>query len=122
MSLILLFGSQGRALRLSARAVVLAMGCRERNRGNVRIPGIEPAGIFTAGLAQRLVNVEGYVPCKEVVIIGSGDIGLIMAGRDELDRLQGPRGDRDPALSLRALRAISSNASTTSPFRSISRI
>ncbi|MFA6508200.1 MAG: FAD-dependent oxidoreductase [Treponemataceae bacterium] len=68
-------------LRLSCRAVVLAMGCRERNRGNVRIPGARPAGIFTAGLAQRLVNIEGYIPGKEVVVIGSGDIGLIMARR-----------------------------------------
>jgi pyruvate/2-oxoglutarate dehydrogenase complex dihydrolipoamide dehydrogenase (E3) component len=57
------------------------MGCRERNRGNVRIPGSRPAGVFTAGLAQRLVNIEGYIPGKEVVIIGSGDIGLIMARR-----------------------------------------
>ena len=69
------------ALRLRSRAVVLAMGCRERNRGNIRIPGSRPAGVFTAGLAQRLVNVEGYVPGREVVIIGSGDIGLIMARR-----------------------------------------
>ncbi len=68
-------------LRLSCRAVVLAMGCRERNRGNVRIPGARPAGVFTAGLAQRLVNIEGYVPGKEIVVIGSGDIGLIMARR-----------------------------------------
>jgi NADPH-dependent 2,4-dienoyl-CoA reductase/sulfur reductase-like enzyme len=68
-------------LRLKARAVVLAMGCRERNRGNIRIPGSRPAGVYTAGLAQRLVNVEGYVPGKECVIIGSGDIGLIMARR-----------------------------------------
>ncbi|MDR2482961.1 MAG: NAD(P)/FAD-dependent oxidoreductase [Treponema sp.] len=69
------------ALRISARAVVLAMGCRERNRGNVRIPGSRPAGVYTAGLAQRLVNIEGYIPGKEIVIIGSGDIGLIMARR-----------------------------------------
>ena len=68
-------------MRLEARAVVLAMGCRERNRGAVRIPGSRPAGIFTAGLAQRLVNVDGYLPGKDVVIIGSGDIGLIMARR-----------------------------------------
>jgi NADPH-dependent 2,4-dienoyl-CoA reductase/sulfur reductase-like enzyme len=68
-------------LRIRSRAVLLAMGCRERNRGNVRIPGSRPAGIFTAGLAQRLVNIEGYIPGKEVVIIGSGDIGLIMARR-----------------------------------------
>jgi NADPH-dependent 2,4-dienoyl-CoA reductase/sulfur reductase-like enzyme len=57
------------------------MGCRERNRGNIRIPGSRPAGVYTAGLAQRLVNVEGYVPGKDVVVIGSGDIGLIMARR-----------------------------------------
>jgi NADPH-dependent 2,4-dienoyl-CoA reductase/sulfur reductase-like enzyme len=69
------------ALKIQSRAVVLAMGCRERTRGNVRIPGSRPAGIFTAGLAQRLVNIEGYIPGKEVVIIGSGDIGLIMARR-----------------------------------------
>jgi len=68
-------------LHIRTRAVVLAMGCRERNRGNVRIPGSRPAGVYTAGLAQRLVNIEGYIPGKEVVIIGSGDIGLIMARR-----------------------------------------
>jgi NADPH-dependent 2,4-dienoyl-CoA reductase/sulfur reductase-like enzyme len=66
---------------IQCRAVILAMGCRERNRGNIRIPGARPAGVFTAGLAQRLVNIEGYIPGKEVVIIGSGDIGLIMARR-----------------------------------------
>jgi NADPH-dependent 2,4-dienoyl-CoA reductase/sulfur reductase-like enzyme len=68
-------------IRIRARAIVLAMGCRERNRGNIRIPGSRPAGVFTAGLAQRLVNIEGYIPGKDVVIIGSGDIGLIMARR-----------------------------------------
>ena len=68
-------------MRIEARAVVLAMGCRERNRGNIRIPGTRPAGVYTAGLAQRLVNIEGYIPGKDVVIIGSGDIGLIMARR-----------------------------------------
>jgi NADPH-dependent 2,4-dienoyl-CoA reductase/sulfur reductase-like enzyme len=68
-------------LRIRARAVILAMGCRERTRGNVRIPGSRPAGVYTAGLAQRLVNIEGYIPGREVVIIGSGDIGLIMARR-----------------------------------------
>ena len=72
--------SQG-MMRIEARAVVLAMGCRERNRGNIRIPGTRPAGIYTAGLAQRFVNIEGYIPGKDVVIIGSGDIGLIMARR-----------------------------------------
>ncbi len=68
-------------VRIEARAVVLAMGCRERNRGNVRIPGSRPAGVYTAGLAQRLVNIEGVVPGRRVVVIGSGDIGLIMARR-----------------------------------------
>jgi NADPH-dependent 2,4-dienoyl-CoA reductase/sulfur reductase-like enzyme len=68
-------------IRFAARVVVLAMGCRERNRGNVAIAGTRPAGVLTAGLAQRLVNIEGCVPGKNVVIIGSGDIGLIMARR-----------------------------------------
>ena len=67
--------------RFNCRAVILAMGCRERNRGNIHIPGSRPAGIFTAGLAQRLVNIEGYLPGCDAVIIGSGDIGLIMARR-----------------------------------------
>ena len=66
---------------INANAVVLSMGCRERNRGAIGIPGTRPAGIFTAGLAQRLVNIEGYIPGKEIVVIGSGDIGLIMARR-----------------------------------------
>ncbi|WP_461247033.1 NAD(P)/FAD-dependent oxidoreductase [Treponema sp. R6D11] len=69
------------AVKIKTRAVLLAMGCRERNRGNVRIPGSRPAGIYTAGLAQRLGIIEGYIPGREVVIIGSGDIGLIMARR-----------------------------------------
>lgn len=68
-------------IRFLARTVILAMGCRERNRGNVLIPGTRPAGVFTAGLAQRLVNMNGYIPGKDVVIVGSGDIGLIMARR-----------------------------------------
>ncbi|MEN6499174.1 MAG: FAD-dependent oxidoreductase [Rectinema sp.] len=72
--------SQG-MMRIEARAIVLAMGCRERTRGNIRIPGTRPAGIYTAGLAQRLINIEGFIPGKDVVIIGSGDIGLIMARR-----------------------------------------
>ncbi len=73
--------SEQGVMQFTARAVVLAMGCRERNRGNIGIPGTRPAGIFTAGLAQRLINVDGYVPGKRIVIIGSGDIGLIMARR-----------------------------------------
>ncbi len=66
-------------------AIVLAMGCRERPRGALNIPGYRPAGIYTAGAAQRLVNMEGYMPGKEVVIRGSGDIGLIMARRMTLE-------------------------------------
>ena len=61
------------------------MGCRERPRGALNIPGLRPAGVFTAGTAQRLVNIEGYMPGKEVVILGSGDIGLIMARRMTLE-------------------------------------
>lgn len=66
-------------------AIVLCMGCRERPRGALNIPGLRPAGVFTAGTAQRLVNIEGYMPGKEVVILGSGDIGLIMARRMTLE-------------------------------------
>lgn len=66
---------------IQAKAIVLAMGCRERSRGALNIPGYRPAGIFSAGTAQRLVNMEGYLPGREVVILGSGDIGLIMARR-----------------------------------------
>ena len=68
-------------IQFLSKTIILAMGCRERNRGNVRIPGTRPAGVFTAGLAQRLVNIDGFIPGKEIVIIGSGDIGLIMARR-----------------------------------------
>jgi len=71
--------------RIKADAIVLAMGCRERPRGALNIPGLRPAGIYTAGTAQRLVNIEGYMPGKEVVILGSGDIGLIMARRMTLE-------------------------------------
>ena len=66
---------------IEAKAVILAMGCRERPRGALNIPGYRPAGIYSAGTAQRLVNIEGYLPGREVVILGSGDIGLIMARR-----------------------------------------
>ena len=66
---------------LEAKAVILAMGCRERTREAILIPGYRPAGIFTAGTAQRIINVEGYLPGKEIVILGSGDIGMIMARR-----------------------------------------
>ena len=71
--------------QLQAGAVILAMGCRERARGSLNIPGFRPAGIYSAGTAQRLVNMEGFMPGKEVVILGSGDIGLIMARRMTLE-------------------------------------
>lgn len=70
---------------LRAGAVVLAMGCRERSKGALNIPGTRPAGIFSAGTAQRFVNMEGYMPGRKVVILGSGDIGLIMARRMTLE-------------------------------------
>jgi NADPH-dependent 2,4-dienoyl-CoA reductase/sulfur reductase-like enzyme len=66
---------------IQAKAVILAMGCRERTRAQVRLPGTRPAGVYTAGTAQRWVNVEGYMPGKKFVILGSGDIGMIMARR-----------------------------------------
>lgn len=69
---------------IEAKAVVLAMGCRERPRGAMNIPGTRPAGIYSAGTAQRLVNIEGHMPGREVVVLGSGDIGLIMARRMSL--------------------------------------
>lgn len=72
-------------LEIQAKAVVLAMGCRERSRGALNIPGYRPAGVYSAGTAQRLVNMEGYMPGREVVILGSGDIGLIMARRMTLE-------------------------------------
>ncbi len=71
--------------RLHGEAVILAMGCRERPRGALNIPGYRPAGIYSAGTAQRLVNMEGLLPGREVVILGSGDIGLIMARRMTLE-------------------------------------
>lgn len=76
--------SQG-VVQIQAKAIVLAMGCRERSRGALNIPGYRPAGIYSAGTAQRLVNMEGYLPGREVVILGSGDIGLIMARRMTLE-------------------------------------
>ena len=72
-------------VQIQAKAVILAMGCRERSRGALNIPGFRPAGVFSAGTAQRLVNMEGYMPGKKVVILGSGDIGLIMARRMTLE-------------------------------------
>ena len=72
-------------MTLEARSIVLAMGCRERSRGAISIPGDRPSGIFTAGAAQRYINMEGYMPGKNVLILGSGDIGLIMARRMTLE-------------------------------------
>ena len=72
-------------VNLNAKAVILAMGCRERTRPQIRIPGMRPSGVFTAGMAQRWVNVEGYMPGKRFVILGSGDIGMIMARRLTLE-------------------------------------
>ena len=70
---------------LESKAIILAMGCRERTRGSISIPGDRPSGIFTAGAAQRYINIQGYMPGKKVVILGSGDIGLIMARRMTLE-------------------------------------
>lgn len=72
-------------LQLTGRAVVLAMGCRERTRSKIKIPGSRPAGVFTAGLAQRYINIENLKPGSRAVILGSGDIGLIMARRCTLE-------------------------------------
>ena len=72
-------------LKFQAKAVILAMGCRERSRGALNIPGSRPAGIYSAGTAQKLINIEGYMVGKRVVILGSGDIGLIMARRMSLE-------------------------------------
>ena len=72
-------------IEIEATAIILAMGCRERSRGALNIPGFRPAGIYSAGTAQRLVNIEGFLPGRRVVILGSGDIGLIMARRMTLE-------------------------------------
>ena len=72
-------------MKLQAKTVILTMGCRERTRGAIRIPGYRPAGVYTAGAAQRMVNMEGYIPGHKIVILGSGDIGLIMARRMSLE-------------------------------------
>lgn len=72
-------------VKINAKAVILAMGCRERTRGAINIPGYRPAGVYTAGMAQRFINMEGYMVGKKVVILGSGDIGLIMARRLTLE-------------------------------------
>lgn len=80
-----MFMSPTGMLQLTGRAVVLAMGCRERTRSEIKIPGSRPAGVFTAGLAQRYINIENLKPGSRAVILGSGDIGLIMARRCTLE-------------------------------------
>jgi len=75
-------------LHFQAKAIVLAMGCRERTRAQIRLPGTRAAGIYTAGTAQRLVNIEGYMPGNKIVILGSGDIGMIMARRLTIEGAQ----------------------------------
>lgn len=82
---ILAMNKEDGIFEIRAKAVILAMGCRERPRGALNIPGYRPAGIYSAGTAQRLVNMEGLMPGREVVILGSGDIGLIMARRMTLE-------------------------------------
>ncbi len=82
---LLLINPQDGCITIQARAIILAMGCRERTRGAITIPGTRPAGIFTAGAAQRYINMEGYMVGKKAVILGSGDIGLIMARRLTLE-------------------------------------
>ncbi|MEN8076209.1 FAD-dependent oxidoreductase [Clostridioides difficile] len=72
-------------MKIDTRTIVLSMGCRERTRGSIAIPGDRPSGVLTAGSAQRYINMEGYMPGKEVLILGSGDIGLIMARRMTLE-------------------------------------
>ena len=82
---ILAAGKSSGVVDIQARAIVLAMGCRERTRAQIRLPGMRPSGVYTAGTAQRWVNVEGYMPGKNFVVLGSGDIGMIMARRLTLE-------------------------------------
>ena len=72
-------------IKIDTKSIILAMGCRERTRSQILIPGTRPAGIYTAGTAQRLINIDGYMPGKNVIILGSGDVGLIMARRFSLE-------------------------------------
>lgn len=82
---VLLMNEENGMFEIKPKAVILAMGCRERPRGALNTPGSRPAGIYSAGTAQKLVNIDGYLPGKKVVILGSGDIGLIMARRMTLE-------------------------------------
>lgn len=83
--LITAINSEDGVFQIEAKAIILAMGCRERSKGALNIAGTRPAGIFSAGTAQKYVNIKGYMPGKKVVILGSGDIGLIMARRMTLE-------------------------------------
>ncbi|RKY03095.1 MAG: pyridine nucleotide-disulfide oxidoreductase [Spirochaetes bacterium] len=85
---ITLVNEKDRIKKYKCKSIILSMGCRERTRGAIAIPGTRPAGIFTAGKAQRLINIEGYAPGKKVVILGSGDIGMIMARRLTLEGIE----------------------------------
>ena len=82
---IVTFLKPGKIETVKAKAVIMATGCREKTREMVHIPGTRPAGIFSAGLAQKLINIEGLLPGREVIVVGSGDIGLIMARRFVLE-------------------------------------
>jgi NADPH-dependent 2,4-dienoyl-CoA reductase/sulfur reductase-like enzyme len=82
---VLTYLKPGELCEVRAKALIIATGCRERTREMVHIPGTRPAGVFSAGLAQKLINIEGLLPGREVVIVGSGDIGLIMARRFSLE-------------------------------------
>ncbi len=84
-NLVTAINTENGLMEISATAVILAMGCRERPRGAISIPGTRPSGVMTAGTAQKYANIEGYLPGKKVVILGSGDIGLIMARRMTLE-------------------------------------
>lgn len=82
---VIIAGKNIGVIKIKTKSVILALGCREKTRGQISIPGTRPAGIFTAGFVQKLVNIEGYLPGKDVLILGSGDIGLIMARRLKLE-------------------------------------
>lgn len=87
---------------IEAEAIILAMGCRERAKGSLNIAGTRPAGIYSAGTAQKYVNQKGYLPGREAVILGSGDIGLIMGAPNDLRRCQGKGSLRADAIFRRA--------------------
>ncbi len=85
---ITIINSKKGIFHIKAKAIILAMGCRERTRGAINIPGTRPAGIFPAGQAQKFINIEGYIPGKRVLILGSGDIGMIMARRCTIEGMK----------------------------------